>query len=164
MKQQKLFKSLHWLFVVTLIAMLAQGMGPAQIVRAQEPTSTSDLAVSLVSVPNQARACEVFQAIYTVTNLGPDPAYNMSLGVHIPDAYHDIAVLRWPYALAVGETATFSIVIWVGSFEPGETRRAWVGAGVSGPGTSIDPNMDNNRVEEPMKIVGPYVANCLPRY
>ena len=164
MKQQNLVKSLYWLFVVLLIAMLAQGMGPAQVVRAQEPTTTSDLAVSLVSVPKHARACEVFQAIYTVTNLGPDPAYNMSVGVHIPDAYHDIAVLRWPDSLAVGETATFSIVIWVGSFEPGETRRAWVGAGVSSPVTSLDPNLDNNRVEVPMKIIGPHVVNCLPRY
>lgn len=106
MKQQSLVKSLHYLFIAALIALLTQTVAPSQTARAQEPSSTSDLAVKLVSIPKHAKACDVFQAIYTVTNLGPDPAYNMSVGVHIPDAYHEIAILRVPYLLAVGETAT----------------------------------------------------------
>lgn len=164
MMQRSLVKSLHYLFIAAIIALLTQGVAPAQIVRAQEPSSTSDLAVKLVSIPKHAKACEVFQAIYTVTNLGPDPAYNMSVGVHIPDAYHEIAILRVPYLLAVGETATFSVIIWVGSFEPGESHRAWVGVGAYSPAISVDPNLENNRVETSMKIISEPVENCLPRY
>lgn len=164
MKQKSLVKSLHYLFIAALIALLTQAVAPAQTARAQEPSSTSDLAVRLVSIPKHAKACDVFQATYTVTNLGPDPAYNMSVGVHIPDAYNEIAILRVPYLLAVGETATFSVIIWVGGFEPGESRRAWVGVGASLLPDSIDPNPDNNRVESDMKIISEPVVNCLPRY
>lgn len=164
MKQPRFVKILHLVFIAALIALLTPGMSAADPARAQEMTTTSDLAVNLVSIPNHAKACEVFQAIYTVTNLGPDPAYYPSVGVHIPDAYHDISILRAPWYLEVGETATFSVVIWVGSFEPGENRRAWVGVGVSLPADSLDPNPDNNRVDSDMKIISKHVVNCLPRY
>jgi hypothetical protein len=164
MKQQSLVKSLHYLFIAALIALLTQAVAPAQTVRAQEPSSTSDLAVNLVSMPNHAKACEVFQAIFTVTNLGPDPVSYVFAGVHLPDAYNEIAILGSPYSLAVGETATFSAIIWVGGFEPGENRRAWVGVGASLPANSIDPNLDNNRFEKEMKIISKPVVSCLPRY
>lgn len=164
MKQQRLVKSMHLLIIAALVAMLIPGLSPAQTAYAKVQTSTSDLAVNLVSVPKTSKACDVFQAIFTVTNLGPDPAYNTSIMVHIPDAYHDIALLGVPYFLAVGETATISAVIWVGSFEPGETRRAWVGVTASGLATSFDPNLDNNYVNSDMKIVSQPVITCLPRY
>lgn len=163
MKQQILVKGLRLVFIVSLALVLTQGPGPA---RAQEQTPVSDLEVSIVSVPKTARACEVFQAIYTVKNLGPDPAYNIFVGAGIPDAYHDIAHLREPYSLAVGQTATVSIVIWVGSYVPGETSHAWVTAGVSSfwQGVDVDPNPDNNTVHTEMKIVSKPVDDCLPLY
>lgn len=164
MTQQRVFKCLPWLIIASLIALLSPGMSPAQPVFAQEMTTTSDLAVDLVSMPKNAKACEVFQVIFTVTNLGPDPAAYVFVGTHLPDAYNEIAVLGSPYSLAVGETATFSAIIWVGGFEPGENRSAWVGVGASLPANSVDPDLDNNRVENDMKIVSKPVVSCLPRY
>ena len=164
MKQQRVVKCLPWLIVASLIALLYPGMSPAQPVLAQEMTTTSDLVVNLVSMPKTARACEVFQVIFTVKNLGPDPADYVYVGTHLPDAYNEIDVLGSPYSLAVGETATFSAIIWVGGFEPGENRRAWVGVGASLPANSNDPNSENNRVENDMKIVSKPVVSCLPRY
>lgn len=164
MNQQKVVKCLPWLFIASLIALLYPGMSSARPVLAQEMTKESDLVVSLIAMPKTARACEVFQVIFTVKNLGPDPADYVYVGTHLPDAYNEISVLGSPYSLAVGETATFSAIIWVGGFEPGENRRAWVGVGASLPANSVDPNPDNNRIEKNMKIVSQPVVSCLPRY
>lgn len=166
MNKQRVVKCLPWLIIASLIALLNPGMPSAQPVLAQEMTTTSDLAINLVSMPKTARACEVFQVIFTVTNLGPDPATYVDVGTHLPDAYNEIAILRSAseYNLAVGETATFSAVIWVGGFEPGENRSAWVGVGAHLRAEGIDPNPDNNRVEKDMKIISKPVLSCLPRY
>ena len=166
MNQQRVVKCLLWLIVASLIALLYPGMSSAPPVLAQELTPTSDLEVKLVSMPKTTRACEVFQVIFTVKNLGPDAATYVDVGTHIPDAYNELAILRSAseYNLAVGETATFSAVIWVGGFEPGESRRAWAGVGAHLRADSIDPNLDNNRVERDMKIVSTPVVSCLPRY
>lgn len=164
MKQQRSSKPMVLLLTVALTVLFTQSVAPAHPANAQELTPVSDLAVNLVSVPKNSKACEVFQAIFTVTNLGPDPATNIGMVVHIPDAYHDIAVLGAPYSLAVGETATFSAVIWVGSYIPGETNRAWVGVTVSTPAAIVDPNLENNTIFSDMKIVSKPVKNCLPRY
>jgi hypothetical protein len=163
MNKQRVVKGLYWLIIASLIALFNPGMPSAQPVLAQELT-TSDLEVNLVSMPKTARACEVFQVIFTVKNLGPDPATYVDLGTHLPDAYNELAILGSTYNLAVGETATLSAVIWVGGFEPGENRTAWVGVGAHLRADGIDPNLDNNRVEKDMKIVSKPVLSCLPRY
>lgn len=166
MCHKNVVKYLRLLVIVALALILSQATAPAAPARAQEQTPSSDLVVHLVSVPKTAKACDVFQAIYTVTNLGPDTATYISVMVHIPDAYHDIALLGVPYSLAAGETATFSAVIWVGSFVPGEIRNAWVGVTVSSysDGVNVDPNPENNETRKEMKIVSKPVKNCLPRY
>jgi hypothetical protein len=164
MNQRTVAKCLPWLIIASLVALLYPGMSLAQPVLAQEMTTTSDLLVKLVSMPKSARACDVFQVIFTVKNLGPDLVTRVDLGTHLPDAYNEIAILGSPYYLDVGETATFSAVIWVGGFEPGENRRAWVGVGASLPADGIDPDLDNNRVEKNMKIVSEPVVSCLPRH
>jgi hypothetical protein len=162
MQKQTLPQSLHLLFIAAMIAMLIMSMAPAQAAHAQE-TSTSDLAVTLVSLPKHVKACDVFEAVYAVTNLGPDSAYNIEALIHIPDAYQDIATVGLPASLDVGKTATFTVVIWVGGFVPGELRSAWAGVTVYSniyPDVSMDPNLENNEVRTPMKIIGKHVDSC----
>lgn len=152
-------KSVRWLFIAMLITMLVASMAPARTAYAQE-SSIADLAVSLVSIPKHAKACQTFEVIYTITNLGPDPATNLYLQVSIPDAYQDLDVLGLPETLAVGQTATVSVVIKVLVFEPGETRRAWVGVELVSF-DSLDPNLDNNTTTRtPMRIIGKYISRC----
>jgi hypothetical protein len=76
MKNQTFIKSLHRLFIAALIAMLIISAAPAQTVRA-EVTSTSDLAIQLVSAPRHAKACQIVTTTFIITNLGPErqPAY-----------------------------------------------------------------------------------------
>jgi len=145
-----------------VIAILAVSLAPAGTVHAQVPT-TSDLAVSLVSVPMHVKACQTFEATYTVTNLGPDPASHLTLLVSIPDAYQDLEVVGLPESLAVGETDSVSVVIKVMLFEPGETRHAWVGVTLLSDyylEPSIDPNPENSTTRTPMKIIGKHMGGC----
>lgn len=157
MKKQTLTKNPRLLFIAAMVAVLTISMAPAQAARAQV-TSTSDLAVSLVSLPKHVKACDVFEAVYTVTNLGPDPASNISLLIHIPDAFQDIGTLGLPDTLDAGETATFTVVIWVGGFVPGELRSAWVGVTVYS--ASVDPNLDNDELRAPIRIISKHVDSC----
>ena len=137
-----------------LIAMLIISLLPLQSAQAQEAT-TSDLALSLVSIPKHVKACQTFHAIYTVTNLGPDTAYNLSAGAGIPDAFDIVDIVGLPESLAVGESATFTVMVKVTLFVPGEMRLAWVNATASSAG--FDPNPDNNTISTEMKIIGKHI-------
>ena len=162
MMSHYVMKSVRTLFIVILIATLVISMAPAQAAHAQT-TTTSDLAVSLISIPKHAKACQTLEATYTVTNLGPDPAAHLYLQVSIPDAYEEMDIVGLPESLAVGETATVSAVIKVLLFEPGEIRSAWVGVTLlssSALEPSIDPDVDNSTTRTPMRIIGKHVSRC----
>ncbi|HSL31574.1 MAG TPA: hypothetical protein VK900_20405 [Anaerolineales bacterium] len=150
------------LFIAIVIAMLVLSMVPAQAARA-EATTTSDLAVKLVSIPKHAKACQVFEAVYTVKNLGPDPATHLYLLVSIPDAYDVAGIMGLPETLAVGQIATVSVVIKVVAFEPGETRRAWVGVTLVSDyylEPSFDPDPENSTTRSPMRLIGKPSIGC----
>ena len=158
-------KKTRALLLSLLIVMLLMSLLPIQAAQAQEAT-TSDLSLSLVSIPKHAKACQLFEAIYTVTNLGPDTAYNLSAGAGIPDAFDYAEIVGLPESLAVGESGTFAVVLKVTGFVPGEMRYAWVNVSV-GAGTylqpSIDPNPENNSINTDMKLIGKRSTESCPR-
>ena len=161
MKKQNLAKGLQLLFTAAMITLLILGIAPAQTARAEDIPSASDLVVTLVSIPKHVKACDIFEAVYTVTNLGPDTAYDLYYYAGIPDAFDVLGVMRARDFLAAGETATFSMVIKVVAFMPGERRDAWVNTVVTSepyPDTSIDPNPENNSAYSPVKIISKPVS------
>jgi hypothetical protein len=156
MKNHNLVKSLRMAGMTALILVLLLSLLPAQTAAAQTAT-TSDLAVSLVSLPKHVKACQTFEAVFNVTNLGPDPASHLFMGPGIPDAFDVIDMLGAPESLAVGQTETVTVIIKVTVFVPGENRRAWVRFGLTSESAlepSIDPNPDNNRISSPLRIIG----------
>jgi hypothetical protein len=155
---KKLFqmRSLQAVRAAALLVVLLWSMFPAQTAGAQTP-SASDLAISLVSIPKHARACQTFEAVYRIANLGPDPVAYLDLLVSIPDAYDVEQIWGLPQTLAVGQTETITVVIKVVAFVPGEMRRAWVGVtliaeNVSAPNS--DPVPGNNAVRSSMRLIG----------
>jgi hypothetical protein len=153
-------------YVAILIVMLMITLVPTGAAQAQEPT-VSDLAVSLVSIPKHAKACETFEAVYTVTNRGPDPASHLWLGVGIPDAYDVVEIVGLPDSLAVGESATVTVFVRVVAFVPGEMRYAWVNVDVASGNVlepSTDPNPDNNSVVNEMKLIGKRSMESCPAH
>lgn len=152
----------HFLFIAALIAMLAVSMVPAQTVHAQVEY-TSDLGVTIVSIPKHVKACQTFEATFTVTNYGPDPVPNLNLMVYLPDPFSLIGLFRAPASLAVGETATFSAAIKVVAFVPGEPRQTWIGIDATSeryPDTSIDPDLSNNGIFHDIRMIGKPVMTC----
>ena len=158
MRYHRVLKSMRPLFIAIVITLLAASLFSAPAARAQVAT-TSDLAVSLVALPKHVKACQTFDAVYTIKNLGPDPATHLYLQVSIPDAYQDLEIVGLPETLAVGQTTTVGVIIKVLVFEPGETRRAWVGVEL-GSFASLDPNLENSTTRTPMRIVGKYISRC----
>ena len=159
MKNQCLIK--HF-FIAALIAVLAISMVPSQSAHAQT-TSTSDLAVSLVSLPKHVKACKTFEMTFTVTNLGPDPATNLDILVMLPDPFTLVGLLQAPATLAVGEAATVTAVIKVVAFVPGEPRNESIGANVTSnpyPDISIDPNLDNNTFTTQIRLISKPTMSC----
>ena len=155
MKNQTIAKGLHLLFSATLIAMLALSITPTQTARAQETSSTSDLTVRVVSAPKHVRDCEVFEVTFAVTNLGPDPVSGLNIGINVPDAFSEIDLLESPDSLAVDETANFTAVVQVTSFNKNEPRLAWVLTRVfPAPDFRMDPNLENNSAEASIRIIG----------
>ena len=158
-------KSARLLLMGMLITFLTISMMPTQSVQAQDPT-TSDLVLSLVSIPKHAKACQTIEAIYVVTNLGPDPANHLSAGVGIPDAFDYAEIAGLPNSLSMGESATFKVIVKVTGFVPGEMRYAWMDTSV-GAGSylepSIDPNQDNNSINSEMKLIGKRSTESCPR-
>ncbi len=163
MKKQSLVKGLRLPFISALITMLVISIAPAQIARADVITSTSDLAIQLVSAPQHAKACQIVTATFTITNLGPDEATGVYVQTSIPDQFGDVALLGVPDSLAVGQTATITAILKVVAFVPGESRSAWIGAHVWSdpyPNISIDPNPANNEVSTPVKMISKPVLTC----
>ncbi len=156
-------KGVYLLCIAALIAILAVRATPVQIARAQVTSSTSDIAVRVLSMPKSAKACQTFKAIFSVKNLGPDPASHLYITTWLPDQLDLVSLNGAPKSLAVGQTVTFSARIKVVAFVPGEARQTWVGAYAMSdpyPNVSIDPNPDNDRVSKPLKLTGKPVMIC----
>ena len=150
------------LLTITLVTGLTITMAPVQRVHAQE-TFTSDLAVTIVSIPKHVKACQTFEATFTVTNLGPDPATHLNMIVMLPDPFSLVGLLRAPDSLAVGETATFYAAIKVVAFVPGEPRVTWIGIDAVSdryPDISVDPNLENNGLFSEIKMISKPVLVC----
>jgi hypothetical protein len=155
MLHRSITKNFRLVFIATLVMMLAISLAPVGSVYAD--TFTSDLAIELVSAPRHAKACQVFEAKFKITNLGPDEATGLFVNVSVPDQLGPLELLGVPESLAVGESVIVTAVIQVVSFGPNDTRSAWVGAGVSSepyPDTSVDPNWENNNISRSLKLVG----------
>jgi Domain of unknown function DUF11 len=136
---------------------MALAVSLAPVRTAYADTSTSDLAIELISAPRHAKACQVFEASFKITNLGPDAASGLFVNTSIPDQLGTLSLLGVPSTLAAGESVIVTAVVQVVSFGPNDTRSAWVGAGVSAdpyPNTSIDPNWENNNTSRSLKLVG----------
>jgi hypothetical protein len=152
MNERNVAKGLRLLFSAAMIVMLAMSMVPARTAHGQNDIPVADLVVTLVSIPKHVKACEIFGVVYSVTNLGPDPADQLFHGAGIPDAFDIVGVIGAQDSLAVGETDTFEVVIQVTGFMPGENRAAWVRGRVISE-SLIDPDPENNRLESPIKII-----------
>ena len=163
MKDKSFSKSLHTLIIAALFAALSISLAPASKARAEGVTTTSDLVVSLVAIPKHAKACQDFEITFTVTNLGPDPASHINVGVGITDQFDTVGIMGAPDYLGVGEIATVKAVIKVTAFVPGESRTGWVAPGAGSdpyPDTSIDPNPDNNYSGTNIKLISKQVISC----
>jgi hypothetical protein len=153
--------SFRLFFIASLVMALAMSLAPVQTVAAD--TSTSDLAIQLVSAPRTAKACQVFEAKFRITNLGPDDASGLFVNTSVPDQLGTLDLLGVPESLASGESVTVTAVVKVVAFGPNDTRNAWIGAGVSSdpyPDTSLDPNPANNNVSRSLKLVGKPKGVC----
>jgi hypothetical protein len=161
MLHRSIQKSFHLFFISILVMALAISLAPVRAVYAA--TTTSDLAIKLVSAPKTAKSCQVFQAKFRITNRGPDEASGLFVNISTPDQLGTLEVLGVPETLAAGESVTVTAVIKVVAFGPSDSRNAWVGAGVSAdpnPDTSFDPNWDNNNVSRSLKLVGKPKGVC----
>ena len=161
MHHRSIKQSLSLFFVSILVLALAISLAPVQPVYAD--TSTSDLAIQLVSAPKTAKSCQVFEASFKITNLGPDAASGLFVNISTPDQLGWLDLSGVPETLAPGESVTVTATIKVVAFGPDDTRSAWVGAGVSAdpyPDTSLDPNWENNNVSRSLKLVGKPKGVC----
>jgi hypothetical protein len=162
MSTSSLVNRLHLLFMALLIAILTISLMPTQGVHAQQ-TYTSDLGVTIVSIPKHVKACQTFEATFTVTNYGPDPVPNLNIMVMLPDPFSLVGLQGAPASLAVGETVTFSAAIKVVAFVPGEPRLTWIGIDATSeryPDTSIDPDLSNNGIFQEIRMIGKTVMTC----
>jgi hypothetical protein len=162
MKHQYTVQFLHLLLIAALVTVFTMSVAPVQSVHAQE-TYTSDLGVTIVAIPKHVKACQTFEATFTVTNYGPDPVPQLNLTVMLPDPFEFVGFLGAPESLAVGETVTFSAAIKVVAFVPGEPRTTWIGIDASSeryPDSSIDPNQANNGIFQQIKMIGKTVMTC----
>jgi hypothetical protein len=123
----------------------------------------SDLAIKHVSGPKSAKACETFTETYTITNLGPDFARNVNVGVIVPDAFDVTEMQGVPVNLEVGESATITAVIKVVAFVPTESRKWRLTAGIYSeiyPDTNVDVDLNNNEVSNPITLTGKHRMLC----
>jgi hypothetical protein len=144
--------------IAVLIAVLTISIIPVQTARAQ--TTTSDLVVRLVSVPKHAKACEVFQVTFTVTNLGPDPADDLFVSLVLSDHFDLVDILNAPESLGAGETATITAFVKVTAFVPGETRTGRLLASATSAEFSSDPNPEDNFAVATVRLISRRVMSC----
>lgn len=148
-------KRSYLFFMASVVLALVISFAPVQSVSAD--TSTSDLAIELISAPKTAKSCQVFEATFQITNLGPDDASGLFVSTSVPDQLGTLDLLGVPETLAAGESVIVTAVVKVVAFGPNDSRKAWVGAGVSAnpyPDTSLDPDWDNNNDVQSLKLVG----------
>ena len=148
-------KQLYLSFLSSLVMALAISLLPVRAAHAE--TFTSDLAVRLVSAPKTAKSCQVFEAKFRITNHGPDAASGIFVNISTPDQLGTLDLTGVPATLAPGESVTITAVIKVVAFGPGDSRNAWVGAGVSAdayPDGNVDSNWENNNISRALKLVG----------
>jgi hypothetical protein len=146
--------------MLVVVAVLGMTTPPAA---AQGISTTSDLAIKLLSAPRHAKACETFDVTYMISNLGPDPATNVNIQIGIPDPFSVTKVAGAPVDLAPQESKIVVVTLKVVAFVPGESRNWWITGNVSSdpyPDISIDPNTTNNEVTKPIKLVGKHMQVC----
>jgi hypothetical protein len=143
------------------IVALTISLAPLQDVRAD--TSSSDLAIRLVSAPKHVKACQVFQMTFEIANLGPDVATGIIVSETAPDPLGAYDILGVPAMLAPGETAIVTATVKVVAFVPDEIRASWVGAHIFSspyPDTSVDPKPDNDYAIQDLRFIGKPQYGC----
>ena len=143
------------------ILVLSISLVPSHVAYAD--TSTSDLAIRMVSAPKHAKACQVFTVTFEIANYGPDVATNLVIDDTAPDQLGVLDIQGVPATLAPGETATVIATVKVVAFVPDESRQGWIGASIYSdpyPDTSLDPNPDNNLAVQSLKFIGRRQAGC----
>jgi hypothetical protein len=128
----------------------------------------SDLTVTRTMGANKATACRQFSEIYKVTNNGPDTAEKVGLYIGLTDHFDIVSLTSWPggktgtFTLAPGQSMQFKAVIKVTAFVPGESREARVSATAinDSSGFTIDPNPDNNWIENIVWMQGQPRISC----
>jgi hypothetical protein len=151
----------HRFLMALLVMALAISFAPVRAAYAD--TSTSDLAIEIISAPRHVKSCQVFEVTFRVTNLGPDAATSLFVFASTPDQLGTFDILGVPETLAAGESVIITAVIKVVAFGPHDPRNVWIGGGVSSdpyPNTSVDPNPENNNVSQPLKLVGKAMGVC----
>jgi hypothetical protein len=149
------------LLLATLAIAFAISLAPVRAAYAD--TSTSDIAIEIVSAPRHAKSCETFEVTFRVTNLGPDAATSLFVFASTPDQLGTLDILGVPETLAAGESVIITAVVKVVAFGPNDPRNVWIGGGASSqpyPDTSVDPNPENNNVSQPLKLVGKARGVC----
>ncbi len=153
---------------ISLLFALALATLPAQAVHADTNASVSDLAITLVSAPRHAKACQVFDMTYRITNNGPDTAHNVALGIGLWDQFDAISIGGTPvgtphpqYTLAKGESVVITATIKVTAFVPGESRKGLIsGAAWADDPTLTDPNPANDSVDYMLSLIGKQRTTC----
>jgi hypothetical protein len=129
----------------------------------------SDLRVTRVSGARRARACEVFQEIYRIKNLGPDAAHNVILAIGLTDQFDVLRIQSIPgrqpppFTLARGQSMLIRAVIKVTAFVPMESRDGRVSAHVFTdvwPNIAIDPNEANDYYFGSVRLVSRPRTSC----
>ena len=129
----------------------------------------SDLKVTRISGPKKAHACQTFKETYRITNLGPDPATRVTVGIGGGDQFEGVSLngvpgnLTAPFNLAVGQTMTIVAYFKVVAFGFGESRDGFIGATIGSdiyPDVAIDPNPNNNVAGTSIWLVGPPSDGC----
>jgi len=145
------------------ILLIALAISLAPVSAAYADTFTSDMAIEIISAPRRVKACEVFEVTFRVTNLGPDAATGLFVFADTPDQLGAFELSGLPESLAAGESVIITALIKVVAFGPGDPRNVWIGGGVSSnpyPDTNVDPNPENNRVSQPLKLIGKARGVC----
>ncbi|HEY3312597.1 MAG TPA: hypothetical protein VGK00_13230 [Anaerolineales bacterium] len=155
--------SFHQVRLVIVLLAVAAGLALAVSFAAAQGTTASDLEIKLVSIPKHAKACETFEAVYTITNLGPQDVTNVNLWMSIPDPLGTLEIQGTPANLAVGESVTVKAIVKVVAFVPGESRYWWINGFVRSdayPDINVDPNPTNDEAPGTIKLISKHATLC----